>query len=266
MASGNESIKKTLLVALALCLVCSIFVAAAAVGLKPIQKANKDLDRKQNILAAAGMLEPGKSVDEIFKNVETRLVNLKTGSFATPEEIKAAGINLVTYDQKAAAKSPELSVALAADKDPASIKRRAKYAAVYIVKAGDNIDRIVLPVHGYGLWSTMYGFMALKNDFTTVIGFGFYDQGETPGLGGEVDNPNWKALWKGKQVYNDDGQAVIRLVKGGVDSADPDVAHKVDALSGATLTSRGVTHLVQYWLGDDGFGPFLAKLRNEGEK
>ncbi|MEL0637242.1 MULTISPECIES: Na(+)-translocating NADH-quinone reductase subunit C [Marinomonas] len=266
MASGNESIKKTVLVALALCLVCSIFVAAAAVGLKPIQKANKDLDRKQNILAAAGMLEPGKSVNEIFKNVETRIVDLKTGSFATPAEIKAAGINPATYDQKAASKNPELSIALPADKDPASIKRRAKYAAVYIVKSGDNIDRIVLPVHGYGLWSTMYGFIALKNDFTTVVGFGFYDQGETPGLGGEVDNPNWKALWKGKKVYNDKGQAVIHLVKGGVSKSDPDADHKVDGLSGATLTSRGVTHLVQYWLGDDGFGPFLAKLRSEGDK
>lgn len=265
MASGKESIQKTVLVALALCLVCSVFVAAAAVGLKPIQKANKDLYRKQNILAAAGMLEQGKSVNEIFKNVETRIVNLDTESFATPEELKAAGINPETYDQKAAAQNPKLSVALPADKDPASIKRRAKYAAVYIVKNADNkIDRIVLPVHGYGLWSTMYGFMALKNDFTTVIGFGFYDQGETPGLGGEVDNPNWKALWKGKHVYNDKGQAVIHLVKGGVSKDDPDAIHKVDALSGATLTSRGVTHLVQYWLGKDGFGPFLAKLRNGG--
>lgn len=264
MASGKESTQKTILVALALCLVCSIFVAAAAVGLKPIQKANKDLDRKQNILAAAGMLEQGKTVNEIFKNVETRIVNLDTGTFATPEELKAAGINPATYDQKAAAQDPKLSSALPADKDPASIKRRAKYAAVYIVMSGDKINRIVLPVHGYGLWSTMYGFIALKGDFSTVAGFGFYDQGETPGLGGEVDNPNWKALWKGKEVYNSEHQPVIRLVKGGVNSSDPDASHKVDALSGATLTSRGVTHLVQYWMGDDGFGPFLEKLRSKG--
>ncbi|SBS30401.1 Na(+)-translocating NADH-quinone reductase subunit C [Marinomonas spartinae] len=264
MASGNESIKKTILVALALCLVCSIFVAAAAVGLKPIQKANKALDRKQNILAAAGMLEPGKSVDELFKRVETRIVNLNTGEFATPEELKAAGINPQTYDQKAAAQNPKLSRALPADEDPADIKRRAKYAPVYLVMSGDKINKIVLPVHGYGLWSTMYGFIALKNDYSTVVGFGFYDQGETPGLGGEVDNPNWKALWKGKEVYNNQGKPVIRLVKGGVNNASPDAIHEVDALSGATLTSRGVTHLVQYWMGKHGFGPFLAKLRSKG--
>jgi Na+-transporting NADH:ubiquinone oxidoreductase subunit C len=264
MASSNDSIKKTIIVALSLCLVCSIFVAVAAVGLKPIQKANKDLDRKRNILSSAGMLVSGKSVDEIFETVETLIVNLQTGAFATQAEIKAAGINPATYDQKAASKDPQLSVALSGENDPASIKRRANFSAVYLVKSGDDIDRIIVPVHGYGLWSTMYGFIALKSDFNTVIGFGFYSQGETPGLGGEVDNPNWKALWKGKEVYDDQGEAVLHLVKGSVDTSDPKAAYKVDGLSGATLTSRGVTNLVQYWLGEEGFGPFLAKLRSEG--
>ncbi|MBJ7538854.1 Na(+)-translocating NADH-quinone reductase subunit C [Marinomonas transparens] len=264
MASSNDSIQKTIIVALSLCLVCSVFVAAAAVGLKPIQNANKDLDRKRNILSAANMLDPSKSVDEIFSSVEARIVNLQTGAFATQAELQAAGIDPVAYDQKAAAKNPQLSVALSGENDPAGIKRRANFSSVYLVKANNALDKIIVPVHGYGLWSTMYGFIALQNDFNTVIGFGFYDQGETPGLGGEVDNPNWKALWQGKLVYDEQGDAVIRLAKGGVDSSDPQAAHKIDGLSGATLTSRGVTHLVQYWLGEEGFGPFLAKLRSEG--
>ncbi|MBR7889179.1 Na(+)-translocating NADH-quinone reductase subunit C [Marinomonas sp. A79] len=264
MSSSNDSIQKTIIVALSLCLVCSIFVAAAAVGLKPIQNSNKDLDRKRNILSAAGMLEPGKTVDEIFATVETRIVNLETGAFATDAELNEAGINPATYDQTAASKDPQLSQALSGENDPASIKRRVDYSSVYLVKSEGEIDRIILPVHGYGLWSTMYGFMALKNDFNTVIGFGFYAQGETPGLGGEVDNPNWKALWNGKEVYDDQGEAVIRLAKAGVDSSDPQAMHKVDGLSGATLTSRGVTNLVQYWLGKEGFAPFLTKLRSEG--
>ena len=263
MASNNDSIQKTIIVALSLCLVCSIFVAAAAVGLKPIQQTNQDLDRKRNILSAAGMLDANRSVDEIFATVDTRIVSIASGKFATDAELAEAGINPATYDQQAAAKDPALSVALT--NDPASIKRRAKYASVYLVKApDDSIDRIILPVHGYGLWSTMYGFIALENDFDTIIGFGFYDQGETPGLGGEVDNPNWKALWEGKKVYNEQGEAVIQLAKGGVDSSDPQAIHKVDGLSGATLTSRGVTNLVQYWLGEEGFGPFLSTLRSEG--
>ncbi|MCV2402197.1 Na(+)-translocating NADH-quinone reductase subunit C [Marinomonas sp. C2222] len=262
--ANNDSIQKTITVALSLCLVCSVFVAAAAVGLKPIQKANKDLDRKRNILSAAGMLDSNVSIDQAFETIETRLVNLETSSFLTAEELSSAGIDPATYDQQAAAKDPAMSVALNGANDPASIKRRANYSSIYLVKDGDQIERIILPVHGYGLWSTMYGFIALENDFDTIIGFGFYDQGETPGLGGEVDNPNWKALWKGKKVYNDQGEAIIQLAKSSVDSADPLAIHKVDGLSGATLTSRGVTNLVQYWLGNEGFGPLLASLRSEG--
>lgn len=263
MASSNDSIKKTVIVALSLCLVCSIFVAAAAVGLKPIQNANKDLDRKRNILSAAGLLEEGKSVDEIFENVEARIVNLQTGQFATDEEMQAAGITAGSFNQQAAAKDPALSIDLRGN-DPAGIKRRSNFSEVYLVRTGEDIDRIILPVHGYGLWSTMYGFMALQGDFNTVLGFGFYDQAETPGLGGEVDNPNWKASWEGKKVYNSDGEAVLQLAKGSVDSSDPQADYRIDGLSGATLTARGVTQLVQYWLGDNGFGSFLSHLRSGG--
>ncbi|WP_438463748.1 Na(+)-translocating NADH-quinone reductase subunit C [Marinomonas sp. PE14-40] len=264
MSSGNDSTKKTVLVALSLCLVCSVFVAAAAVGLKPIQMNNKDLDRKKNILAAAELLDPAVSIDSAFEKIETRIINVETGEFASQADLDAAGINAASYDQKAAAKDPALSITLTGEQDIASIKRRANFATVYLVKQGDAIEKIILPVHGYGLWSTMYGFMALENDFTTVVGFGFYDQGETPGLGGEVDNPAWKALWKGKEVYNDQGEAILSLAKGAVDAADPAAKYKVDGLSGATLTSRGVTNLVHYWLGNEGFGPFLANLRGEG--
>lgn len=263
MASSNDSIKKTVIVALSLCLVCSVFVAAAAVGLKPIQNANKDLDRKRNILSAAGLLEEGKSVDEIFENVEARIVNLQTGKFATDEEMQAAGITAGSFNQQAAAKDPALSIDLRGN-DPAGIKRRSNFSEVYLVRTGEDIDRIILPVHGYGLWSTMYGFMALQGDFNTVLGFGFYDQAETPGLGGEVDNPNWKASWEGKKVYNSDGEAVLQLAKGSVDSSDPQADYRIDGLSGATLTARGVTQLVQYWLGDNGFGSFLSHLRSGG--
>lgn len=264
MSSGNDSTKKTVLVALSLCLVCSVFVAAAAVGLKPIQQNNKDLDRKKNILAAAELLDPAVSIDSAFEQIETRIVNVETGAFASQAELDAAGIDVAAYDQKAAAKDPALSITLTGEQDIASIKRRAKFATIYLVKQGDAIEKVILPVHGYGLWSTMYGFMALENDYTTVVGFGFYDQAETPGLGGEVDNPNWKALWKGKEVYNDQGEAILSLAKGAVDKADPAAKFKVDGLSGATLTSRGVTNLVHYWLGNEGFGPFLANLRGEG--
>jgi len=145
--------------------------------------------------------------------------------------------------------------------DIAKIKRRENYATVYLVESNGELDKIILPVRGAGLWSTLHGFLALENDLNTVAGLGFFEHGETPGLGGEVDNPNWKALWPGKKVY-DEGDAKIQLIKGSVDANTAEAEHKVDGLSGATLTSRGVTNLLQFWMGENGYKPFLSNLQS----
>jgi len=251
--SSHDSIGKILGVALALCIVCSVVVSTAAVVLKPAQEANRDLDRKRNILAAAGMLEEGKTVEELFASVEPRYVDLRSGDYAA--EVPSG------YEQRAASKDPALSTDLPDGEDIAGIGRRAHYAEVYLVRdAGGDLDKVILPVHGYGLWSTLYGFVALQADANTIAGLGFYEHGETPGLGGEVDNPRWKAQWPGKKAYRD-GEVEIALAKGAVDSSSPQADWRVDGLSGATLTSRGVTDLVQFWLGEDGFGPYLEKLK-----
>ena len=252
--SSNDSIGKILKVAFALCIVCSVIVSTAAVVLKPSQEANKSLDRKRNILQAAGMLQPGVSIDEQFSVIEERFVDMRTGRFT--DEVSTG------YDQRAAAKDPSLSRDVPGEEDIAKIGRQANIAQIYMVR-GDSGDyeRIILPVHGYGLWSTLYGFLALEGDANTVAGLGFYEHKETPGLGGEVDNPRWKAMWPGKQVYRD-GSVALKLLKGSVDPASDNADWQVDGLSGATLTSRGVTNLITYWMGDDGFAPFLANLRN----
>ena len=252
--ASNDGIGKILGVALSLCIVCSVIVSTAAVVLKPAQEANKSLDRKRNILQAAGMLEEGRSVEEQFAVVEERFVDLKSGQFT---ETVAAG-----YDQREAAKDPARSRDVPGDQDIAKVGRQADIAQVYLVR-GDNgeYEKIILPVHGYGLWSTLYGFLALESDANTVAGLGFYDHGETPGLGGEVDNPRWKGLWPGKKVYRD-GQVELSLAKGSVDPRSDSADWKVDGLAGATLTSRGVSNLIDFWLGDSGFAPFLANLRN----
>ena len=253
--SSNDSIQKILTVAFALCIVCAVVVSTAAVMLKPAQEANKSLDKKRNILAAAGMLEPGVSVEEQFASVTPRVVDLRTGRFT--EEVDPQ-----KFDQRKAAKDPDTSDKLSADEDKAKISRREHFAVIYLVEddAGET-DKIILPVHGYGLWSTLYGFVALEADANTVAGLGFFEHGETPGLGGEVDNPRWKSQWPGKRVYRD-GEVAIGLVKGSVDPNNPNADYQVDGLSGATLTANGVTNLVQFWLGDQGFAPFLDNLRN----
>ena len=117
-----------------------------------------------------------------------------------------------------------------------------------------------MPVRGYGLWGSLYGFLALEGDGNTVAGLGFYEHKETPGLGGEVDNPRWKSLWPGKQVYSN-GEVELTIMKGAVDPSSPGYEYKVDGLSGATLTTRGLDNLVKYWMGPNGFEPFLNNLK-----
>jgi Na+-transporting NADH:ubiquinone oxidoreductase subunit C len=252
--SSQDSTKKIVLVALSLCLVCSVIVSTAAVLLKPAQEANKTLDKKRNILQAAGMLQADLSIDEQFAQITAKVVDLRTGKY-TDE------VDPERFNQRKAAKDPSQSEKLSADADLAKISRREDYAIVYLVQtdSGD-LDKIILPVRGYGLWSTLYGFLALEADGNTVAGMGFYEHAETPGLGGEVDNPRWKGLWPGKQVYRD-GEVSIGLIKGTVDTASPDADWQIDGLSGATLTARGVSNLMHFWLGEDGFQPFLSNLK-----
>ena len=254
--SNNDSIKKTIIVTVLLCIVCSVIVSAAAVLLRPAQVANKSLDFKRNILSAAGLLEAGKNVDAVFsERVVTRVVDLKTGKFTD-------AVDPASYDQRRASKDPSLSTNLSADEDIAKISRREDYSVVYLIQdENEQLQKIILPVKGYGLWSTLYGFLALEADANTVVGLVFYEHAETPGLGGEVDNPVWKAKWVGKEVY-DEGDVAISIIKGSVDPSSSNAVHQVDGLSGATLTSRGVHNLLHFWLGDNGYKPFLTNLKN----
>jgi Na+-transporting NADH:ubiquinone oxidoreductase subunit C len=236
------------------CLACSIVVSAAAVFLRPQQQINKQLDIQKNILQVAGLLDDDDIQALYKKHVEVRIVDLETGEFTD-------AIDPATYNARDAARNPATSIALG-EQDIAGIKRRARYASVYLIKDNGETKYLVLPVHGYGLWSTLYGFIALKNDYNTVYGIGFYAHAETPGLGGEVDNPNWKALWQGKKIF-DDGEPTLALVKGHVTPETPDAEHKIDALAGATLTTRGVENMVRFWFGEQGYQPFLNNLKSQ---
>ncbi|QGZ31957.1 Na(+)-translocating NADH-quinone reductase subunit C [Stutzerimonas stutzeri] len=258
MSSQKESTVRTLVVALLVCLVCSVFVSGAAVALRPTQLENRQLDKQRSILAIAGLGEAGMSANQVKtlynERIVAKLVNLETGEYSDEFDPN-------TFDPLVAAKDPALSQALPGGEDIASIKRRERYSVVYIVEENGELATLIMPVRGYGLWSTLYGFMAVKGDLNTVEGLGFYQHGETPGLGGEVDNPKWRSQWQGKQLFTEDGKLAIRVVKGGVDPQSPRADHQVDALAGATLTSNGVDNLLHFWLGENGFGPFIANLR-----
>lgn len=252
--ADNDSVQKTLLVTLVLCVVCAVVVSAAAVLLRPQQAANQALNRKENILAAAGLLQPGIGVEQQFERVETRLVDLDSGRFT--EALDAQG-----YDQRKASRDPALSAPVPQEQDIAKIQRRPKYAQVYLVRDGDGrLSRIVLPIKGYGLWSTLHGFIALEGDLNTVAGLGFTSTRKPRA---------WAARWT-TRVGRPCGPASASTTRtAGRAAGDqgqgrpgrPEAVHQVDGLSGATLTSRGVDNLIHYWLGEQGFAPFLANLR-----
>ena len=256
--SSKESIGKTFVVAGILCVVCSFLVSVTAIGLRDRQELNALTDKRMNILAAAGVLKDGMDVNDVYtKSVEVKYLDLATGEYIL--EPPAPG-----YDSIKAAKDPEYGIPIPADKDLADIKRRAKISEVYLFRENNEIAKIILPIRGKGLWSTLMGFAAVETDGSTVSGLTFYDHKETPGLGGEIDNPNWKAQWPGKKIYAANGTVGLKVLKGTVVRGNPNEQYEVDGLAGATITARGVSNLVQYWFGAEGYMKYLAKFGGEG--
>ena len=244
-----DGIVKTVIVATALCFVCSMVVSFAAVNLKSIQEVNKAIDKQKNILQVAGVYHEGIDVNKTFSSFQPLVVDLNSGKFTDK-------FDPYMFDDKKAAQDPLLSVSL--ENDPASIGRRTNYATIYLLKKDDgSLDKVILPIHGYGLWSTLYGFIALEDNLNDIFGLQFYQHAETPGLGAEVDNPKWKAQWKGKKLNNENGELMIQVAK-----TQKYKDHHIDALAGATLTSNGVDNLVKFWMGKDGFKKFLNNLKN----
>lgn len=240
---------------LVLAFACSALVAGAAVGLRPKQEANRALDRQKNILIAAGIYTADEPVEKLFENIEPRVVDLATGEFV-PE----ADIDPATYNQQRAPLSDEFGRKLPKESDIARLGRQEKFSVVYLVNEDDRLSQVVLPVRGKGLWSTMYAYVAVAADLSTIRGISFYQHGETPGLGGEIENPAWQAGWQGKQLYSDDGNFVLEVVKGKAAADGPGGAYQIDGISGATLTTVGVDSLVDFWFGEYGYRPFFDRL------
>lgn len=245
---SRDSIRNTLFVAISLSVVCSILVASTAVILQPVQQRNEEEFRQRIILQVAGLLNPDASVQSQFEAIETRLVDIESGNYVSDNEVDAA----------------ESMVTIPDAMDIANIRQRPAYSRVYLVKDGDELEQIILPVHGAGLWSTMYGYLSVAPDGRTVKGLQFYSHAETPGLGDQIEDPAWQAKWLGKQLYDENGDVRIEVVRGM--AQDRDSNYEIDGLSGATLTGRGVSQLVRYWTGPHGFGPYLKKIKKlEGE-
>jgi Na+-transporting NADH:ubiquinone oxidoreductase subunit C len=244
-----------------LCVVFSLMVSVVAVVLEERQEENRRLNRIKNVLGVAGLLEPGERIsrEEMSRRFEERLapriVDLQEGRILE-------GVDAMAFNQRAAASDPSRS--REAPENAAKVRRIPNQALIFEMRDGDRVEGLVLPVEGYGLWSTLYGYLALEADGNTIRGITFYEHGETAGLGGEVDNPRWKALWPGRLAFDESGELRIRVKKGAAGPPDRD-PHQVDGLSGATLTANGVTHLIHFWLGENGFRRYLDAYRREKE-
>ena len=240
------------------CVVCAVVVSSSAVTLRERQEANQLLEKQRNVLIAAGLADEDESllsedVADRFAPIRQVVIDLRTGE-------ESASTDPALFNQRAATRDPQTS--RVAPENDAGLSRVANEALVYEVLDGETLDLVILPVEGLGLWSTLYGFVALDADLETIRGLTFYEHGETPGLGGEVDNPRWKSLWPGRRAFEDE-EPRIEVIRGRAGSPQED-PHRVDGLAGATMTGRGVTNLLRFWLGEEGFRPYLERLRQEG--
>ncbi|MGI9294536.1 MAG: Na(+)-translocating NADH-quinone reductase subunit C [Pseudomonadales bacterium] len=258
---GKDNPLKALIVVVAVSLACSILVSFASITLKPIQLLNQKVERSRHIVALTGLVPSDKKLtnDEILNAVEQldiRVIDIGTGDFDN-------SIDPEQFDARTAVNNPELSVTIPPDDDLARLGRRARHAIVYLVWEGNELSRIILPVHGQGMWSTLHGLLALEVDFNTIGAVTFYEQAETAGLGDQITRPDWQLKWQGRQLFNSQGDVVFRVAAGSVAEDSAAALHQVDAISGATVTAVSVTRLVEFWFGPNGYLPFLNKLKNQ---
>jgi Na+-transporting NADH:ubiquinone oxidoreductase subunit C len=251
----KESPQKALIVVLAVALICSVLVSVSAVTLRPIQERNALVERSRNIIGLTGLVVADGSLsdNEILSAVDQldiRLVEVDSGIFSDAQDA-------ATYDARAARNMPELSSVLDPADDIASIGRRENFVVIYLVWDEGELQRVILPVYGQGMWSTLYGYIALESDLNTIAAISFYEQAETAGLGDQVQNPDWLAGWVGRRVFDTANKVRFR-VAGGLAASE----YEVDAMSGATVTGDAVTRLIQFWFGPDGYLRLIEQLRS----
>ncbi|MCB9870502.1 MAG: NADH:ubiquinone reductase (Na(+)-transporting) subunit C [Planctomycetes bacterium] len=232
----------------AVCVVMAAGLAATFNGLKTRIDKNVLFDKQRNVLIACGLYDPASpksqaDLEDLFKKrVEVKVLEFFTSEVKT--EYRERGEKKTRTEQKIT-RAEETKLSLAEMAKAKRSEPNRKLGEMYLAKGDDGRRLYCLPISGYGLWSTLYGFLALESDRNTVVGITFYKHGETPGLGGEVEKPWWQKNWKGRTTHDTSGNLVgITVLKGqGNDlSSQP---HAVDGISGATITSNGVSKFVR---------------------
>lgn len=251
----QEGAARTLLIAAGVALACSALVAGTVYLLRPIQNAYQLLDRNRALLQAAGMLAADaddRMVVSAYLDLDVRLVDLTSDSMVTT----AAVPDVRSYDHWSLTENSPAELRMQEANAAPGPPPHPRYVPVYVVRKDSALQRLILPVHGQGMWSTIHGYLALADDLRTVAALTIYRHGETPGIGDRIEDAQWLRSWSGKQVYADDGSVRIDVVRQAADSA-----HEVDLISGASVTSKSVASMVRSWMGPQGYGPLLDRLR-----
>lgn len=259
---NKDSPVKAFLVVLVTALVCSSLVSGAVVILRPIQLNNQMVERSRNIIKLTGLVEQGvtpsdEDMLEIYREMDVRILDIDQAVFNED-------LDPLSFDQRRAVNNPEFGVDIPTDQDLAALGRRSRYAPIYMVLKDDGqLDRLILPVHGTGMWSAIYGYIALESDLNTIAAATFYEQNETPGLGDQIMRPEWQAQWVGRRIYDEVGDLRFAVNHGKVEPGSSTWLYEVDGLTGATVTGDAVTAMIHYWFGPDGYRDFLDALKRK---
>lgn len=224
--------------------VAGVLLALAAIGLGPFQAQHVKLEKMQNILTSIGVKSDRKESEKLFNQyIKEQVVLNKKGERVTND------INAFDIDLK-----KELDKLRTGEADK-------QLFPLFVFNKEDKLYYII-PVRGKGLWGPIWGYVALEEDMNTVYGASFGHKGETPGLGAEIDTEEFQKQFVGEKIFDKSGNFVsVKVVKGG---AAPEDVHGVDAVSGGTITSNGVTEMLKRTLGN--YIPYFKTMTKSGLK
>jgi Na+-transporting NADH:ubiquinone oxidoreductase subunit C len=209
--------------------IVAVLLSFVAMQLGPRQEMNIQNERKQDILRSVGKAENAREVEDRMTYIDEEFSKYITDSYVVNFE-----------GDKVDADAFEVTLHI---KDEVAKPVEERKFPVFIFKNEQGQEKYIVPVRGKGLWGPIWGYVSFNDDMNTINGAVFDHQGETPGLGAEINTDWFEEEFNGKTIFNDEGEFVsIEVVKGGTDPSNP---HGVDAISGGTITSKGLEAMLQ---------------------
>ncbi len=252
---SNDDPVKILTMSVLVAFTCAVVVSSTEQLLQPRREANIAASRQAQMSSMLATLPGLESVlaSSGVDSLQTRIVDFSTGTYAT-------GIDANTFDVETAQTDPASSIELAPEIDIAGLGRRSNYSPVYLLHKDEELMLVILPVHGVGYQSVIRAWLVLAGDLDTIKAFSIFEQGETPGLGSRIEDPVWQAQFNNRSLRDDSGALRLTVVKG---KSQNDF--EIDGITGATRTGNGINNLMEFWLGDFGYGPFLSTLAEDSQ-